>query len=213
MQRSHQNEGNAEDARGVDTRSGHQFSPCSSSSSAVAPTAPTSHAVSADLCVFGNPNSGTPLQDQGSPWDSHPVVVHYMTSFAAFVCIGHLLELPCVQEIGFHIRALSVTVPPPLVPTLQQQLVPHKPYVDMLPWSSLRDRVLNSLKTINEQEFAHDLISGDVRIWGVTPWDPTGWEVGPDFAKKWWFLMDEVIIRTANFWRAQRGEEALVLAV
>ena len=39
-----------------------------------------------------------------------------------------------------------------------------------------------------------------------------GWEVEPEFAKKWRFLMDDGMIRMADLWRGQRGEEALVFA-
>jgi hypothetical protein len=88
-------------------------------------------------------------------------------------------------------------------------LVPHKPYVDMLPWPLLRDRLLISQRSINEEEFVRDMY--EVKIWGSMPWDPTGWELGSEFAQKWWFLLDERIIRTSNFWRCQRGEDMLVL--
>lgn len=142
--------------------------------------------------------------------DNHFIVMHSTTTWAAFMCIVNLLQLNCMQDSGFNIRAPACTLPPPIVPTVQQQMVPHKPYVDMLPWSSLRDRILNSLTTINELEFVLDM--ADFKVWGSTPWDPMAWEVGPEFARKWWFLMDDGIMHATNFWRAQRGEEALVLA-
>jgi hypothetical protein len=116
------------------------------------------------------------------------------------------MQEPCD---GFNIRAPICNLPQTIVPTLQQQIIPHKPYVDLLPWPSLRDRVLNSLTVINEQEFVMDLVS--LKVWGTTPWDPMGWEVAPDFAKKWWFLMDEGIMHSTNFWRAQQGEVPLTL--
>jgi len=131
---------------------------------------------------------------------------------AAFLRIADVLGLVCLQDTGFDIGALTFTLPPALVPTLQQQIVPHKPYVDMLPWASLRDRILSSPTVINELEFVQDMASSDLKVWGSTPWDPMGWEVGPEFAKKWWFLMDDGIMRTTNFWRSQQGEQVLVVA-
>jgi hypothetical protein len=145
--------------------------------------------------------------------DSHFIVMHGMTASAAFLCIASTLELACMQSSGFNITAMVCNLPSSVVPTLKQQTVPHSPYVDMLPWSSLRDRMLTSLTAINEVEFVQDMGSGDLKVWGSTPWDPMAWEVGPEFARKWWFLMDDEILRTTNFWRAQRGEQALVLAV
>jgi hypothetical protein len=143
--------------------------------------------------------------------DSHFIVMHSMTVWTAFNHIATMLDLSCTHGSGFSIRALPHTLPPTMIPTSTQQLVPHQPYVDMLPWPSLRDRVLKSLAAINEIELIMDMES--LKIWGSTPWDSMGWEVPPEFAKKWWFLIDDGIIRTTNFWRAQRGEEALVLAV
>jgi hypothetical protein len=169
---------------------------------------------SVDLSIFSSPISGT-FQGQVSPdpiIDNYFIVMHSTTTYAAFTCIAHILELACMQDTGFNIGALTCNLPPAIAPTLQQQIVPHRPYIDMLPWSSLRDRILNSLMAINELEFILDMASGDLKVWGSTPWDPTGWEVGPEFARKWWFLMDDGIMHTTNFWRGQRGEETLMLA-
>lgn len=137
------------------------------------------------------------------------IVIHSMTTWAASLCIADTLELACMRDTGFNICALASNLPPPIAPTLQQQIVPHTPYVDMLPWSSLRDRTLNSPTAINESEFVLDM--AELKVWGSTPWDPMGWEVGPEWAREWWFLMDDGIMHTTNFWRRQRGEEALAL--
>ena len=166
------------------------------------------------LGILGSPISEN-SQDQVSPdptVDIHFIVMHSVTTQAAFLRIAEILQLACMQDSGFNMIAPTCTLPPAIAPTLQQQIVPHKPYVDMLPWSSLRDKMLNSLLAINENEFLLDMASGDLKVWGSTPWDPMGWEVGPEFARKWWFLMDDGIMHTTNFWRGQRGERALVLA-
>lgn len=171
-------------------------------------------ATSTDLGVFGSANSST-IQGQVCPdpmVDNTFIVMRGMTTHAAFFCIADILKLACMQESGFNIRAPTSTLPAAIAPTLQQQAVPHRPYVDMLPWPSLRDRILNAPIAINELELIQDMGSGDLRIWGCTPWDPMGWEVSLDFATKWWFLIDDSIVHTTNFWRRQRGEEALVLA-
>jgi hypothetical protein len=106
--------------------------------------------------------------------DHHFIVMHNMTTTAAFVSIGHALELPCMQDTGFYLSTLTSPLPPALIATLQQQVVPHRPYVDMLPWSTMRDRILNSLAAINDQEFIKDMLTSDVKVWGSTPWEPTG---------------------------------------
>jgi len=186
------------EANDTDTRSRYQSPPVTSM----------------NMTVFSNAVSGT-SQGQASPnpsADTHFIVMNGMTAWTAFTCIATMLDLACDQDSGFNICAPLNSIPPPLAPTLQQQMVPHKPYVDMLPWSSLRDRILNSQTTINEIEFIMDMASDELKVWGSTPWDPTGWEMGSNLVSKWWFLMDDGILLATNFWRAQRGEEALILA-
>ena len=143
--------------------------------------------------------------------DNHFIVLQSSNTFAAFVRISEMLDLACMQEPSdnFNIRTPICNLPQAIAPTSQQQLIPHKPYVDMLPWPSLRDRLLKSLSVINESEFVMDLVS--LKVWGITPWDPMGWEFAPEFVRKWWFLMDDGILHSTNFWRAQQGEEPLTL--
>lgn len=177
--------------------------------SAYEPSLPST--VSTDLRMLNRSTPGAfRCPDPGV--DNGFMVMQSITAWDAFLCIATTLDLLCMQDTGFNIGAPICNLPPGLTPTLQQQIIPHKPYVDMIPWSSMRDRILNSVAAINELEFIQDMGSGDLRVWGSTPWDPMGWEVGPEFAKKWWFLIDDGIIRTTNFWRSQRGEEALVLS-
>jgi hypothetical protein len=142
--------------------------------------------------------------------DAHFIIIHSLTTVSAFHRIGVLLDLICSPLCGFNIRALPSTLPPSIAPTLSQQIIPHRTYVDILPWPMLRDRILASSAAINEDEFFNDMRS--LKVWGQTPWDPMSWEMGDQFAQKWWFLLDEGMVRTSNFWRAQRGECALAMA-
>lgn len=162
---------------------------------------------SMELSMFRGPTPGI-FQDKISS-DQHFIVMNNMTTMAAFAVIGQTLEMRCIQDTGFYLSTVTCDLPPTFIPTLQQQIIPHKPYVDMLPWPSMRDRILTSLQAINDQELILDMMFGDVKVWGSTPWEVTGWEIGPEFAKKWWFLIDDGIRTTTNFWRAQRGEPAL----
>jgi hypothetical protein len=122
-----------------------------------------------------------------------------MKTWEAFDRIAGLLELDCLQGTGFNIRTQSP--PPSLTPTLQQLIIPHKPYIDMLPWCLLRDRILRSISAINEAEFVKDM--ADFQVWGSTPYDPMGWEISAEFARKWWFLIDDVMIKRPTFGEAR----------
>jgi hypothetical protein len=144
--------------------------------------------------------------------DSHFLIMSDMTACSALAVIAQRLQLHCQPQPGFNIQALTDDLPSAIAPTTLQKSVPHLSYLDMLPWATIRDNILKSITTINQGEFMSDMRIGSLRVWGTVPWDPIGWEVGEDFAKKWWFLLDEGIIQTTNFWRSQRGETPLSLA-
>jgi hypothetical protein len=142
--------------------------------------------------------------------ENHFIVMHDLTAVAALETIVHILNLNCDHQFGFNIRASPTALPPSLMPTPKQQTIAHFAYVDMIPWPAMRDRLLGWAETMNVVEFTSDMASGMLRIWGVTPWDPMGWEVSDEFVRKWWFLVDEDIVRTSNFWRRQRGERGVL---
>lgn len=161
-------------------------------------------------------STSNPVNSQGhlstsSTADIGFIIMPSVASNRAFLDIARVLQLACEQDSGFNIRAPIHSLPSSLIPTPKQESIPHRPYVDMIPWSSLRNRILICPSAINEIELVIDLMSGDIKVWGMTAWDPMSWEVGPEFARKWWFLLDETILHTTNFWRRQRGEEALEL--
>jgi hypothetical protein len=144
--------------------------------------------------------------------DNAFLVVHRMSTTDAFTCIGNILKLACAQDTGFNVRELSCNLPPAMVPTTKQLMVRHKPYIDMVPWPAMRDKILEPVVPIDELQLIGDFLASDLQVWGSTPWDLMGWEIGPKFAKKWWFLIDEGMLLTTNYWRSQRGEQPLALA-
>ncbi|XEU96029.1 hypothetical protein FSHL1_001314 [Fusarium sambucinum] len=111
--------------------------------------------------------------------DSHFIILADMTACAALAVIAQCLDLDCQPRPGFHIKAMVINLPSAIAPTDLQNLVPHKPYLDMLPWASLRDKLLKSVSVINEDEFMADMRSGSLMVWGQLPWDPMGWEMFP----------------------------------
>ncbi|KFZ12980.1 hypothetical protein V501_03934 [Pseudogymnoascus sp. VKM F-4519 (FW-2642)] len=144
--------------------------------------------------------------------DSCGFVLNEMTGIYALKYNASLLQLACSgnKEVGFFISPFIET-PPSLAPTKLQQIVAHNPFVDVLPFASVRDCILNAIHLIDVEQLCQDLLFGGLRVWGGSPWDPTGWEIGEQFVDKWWFLLDQDIIQTTNFWRFQRSENALKL--
>ncbi|KAF4500088.1 Glutathione-binding gsiB [Fusarium agapanthi] len=109
--------------------------------------------------------------------DSHYLILTDLTAATALAAIAQRLDLDCQQIPGFNIRALADTLPSDIAPTQLQKSVPHLSYLDMLPWASLRDKLLKSLSIINEEEFSRDMQCGSLKVWGTVPWDPMGWEI------------------------------------
>jgi hypothetical protein len=129
--------------------------------------------------------------------------MHSMNAVSAMFAISDVLSLTCSQR--------ARTYAPSLLPTQRQKEIPHHGYIDMIPFPILRDRILEALAVINEEELCRDLQSGDWKIWGRKPWEPGSWEFAADFVHKWWFLLDDEILRMTNFWRCQWQEEPLRL--
>jgi hypothetical protein len=125
---------------------------------------------------------------------------------------AHILDINCKPPYSRAVRIMASTpVPVALTPTALQSKKPHLPYIDVLPFPSLRDKLLRASDIIDNPELWSDIIGGAVRVWGKTPWDKRGWEVEENFAVKWWWLMTDEVLEEANFWRVSRGEAPLCL--
>ncbi|KAI1357483.1 hypothetical protein F5Y08DRAFT_324211 [Xylaria arbuscula] len=120
-----------------------------------------------------------------------------------------------VQRI-FH------TVKPDLRPCSVQITENHHPYIDVLPFPTVRANLIRSMGSIDEDEFFIDSLSGLV-CWGGTgvsrrdsagagtgtPWDTRSWEAKEWFVQKWWFVVggeEGELVQQSKWWRALRGE-------
>jgi Domain of unknown function (DUF3425) len=101
------------------------------------------------------------------------------------------------------------TVAPDIFKPSQLQLtISHPTVIDIIPWPSMRDRIIVNLCAIDIERFMDD-IHEHCRVWGGDPLFTQGWEIGPVFFQKYWFLCDKEMVKTSNFWRRQRGETYL----
>ncbi|KAI0489805.1 hypothetical protein F4859DRAFT_462437 [Xylaria cf. heliscus] len=124
---------------------------------------------------------------------------------------------------GTHTALTTQELPPVWRPTLSQSSIPHHPIIDLLPWPSVRDRIIMLLSLPDDDRppaasgplatvhLAYDLEDGaeGARIWGDDPYDPTAWEVGQVFFERWWFVFDREVINQSNYWRKLRGAQVL----
>lgn len=114
-------------------------------------------------------------------------------------------------------------LPPNWRPTRAQRFVPHHPALDILPWPSVREKLIGLFSLpLNERppiaadplalvHLIYDLEDSaeGIRIWGSDPYDPTCWEVGQLVFERWWFVFDRDIIEQSNRWRELRGASRL----
>jgi hypothetical protein len=159
----------------------------------------------------GNGDEGSLSLDLPVPSPLNFIIVTGLSTMAAMLHNGRILNIPCdrgppVPSIFLSLTHSTHLYPAALAPTFLQSTVPHFPYVDLLPFPSLRDNLLKAGEIVNALEMWSDLSNGGVKVWGRQSWDERNWEVGEGFARKWWFLMDESILRVTNFWRRLRDE-------
>ena len=105
-------------------------------------------------------------------------------------------------------------------PTKSQTTIPHHPIVDLMPWPSVRDRLLLIMTLPDSQkpasvgagplavaQLAYDMEDSceGLRVWGGDVYDPLAWEVGQVMFEKWWFVFDRQVVDRSNYWRRMRG--------
>lgn len=114
-------------------------------------------------------------------------------------------------------------LPSNLQPTLNQLSIPHHPIIDLLPWPSVRDRMIMVLSQPPEVrppsaaspmallDFVYDIEDGaeGVRIFGDDPYSEQNWEIGEKVFQSWWWMFDKDIVRRSNELRAFRGAPTL----
>lgn len=110
-----------------------------------------------------------------------------------------------------------------LRPTAVQLNNPHHPALDILPWPSVRDKLIlvfsqpEDLRPPSARgptgmvDFVYDLEDSaeGVRIWGDDPYSDENWEVGEKLFKNWWWALDGRVVNRSNQLRLDRGANML----
>ncbi|KAM0248850.1 hypothetical protein ACHAQJ_009282 [Trichoderma viride] len=155
----------------------------------------------------------TPLLRTPPPYlDSSFIVLASTNTVSAYTSNAVLLQISCATTHPRTFDVLHSPTPTSLEPTLLQKTIPHPPFVDIIPFPGVRNRLIRSLDVIDLAKLSQDLVQDAFRVWGQAAWDGTGWEVSETFARRWWFLMDEQLINVTNFWRRQRLEGPLLMS-
>ncbi|CEJ60113.1 hypothetical protein PMG11_08699 [Penicillium brasilianum] len=113
-----------------------------------------------------------------------------------------------------------------LLPTRTQRLIPHHPIIDLLPWPSTRDKLIQvfqlpvNLRPPTAQDpmglvrLVYDMEDegGEgVRINGDDPFEPSVWEIGQVVFERWWWAFEISVVERSNRARGNRGEKILLL--
>jgi hypothetical protein len=109
----------------------------------------------------------------------------------------------CGSGIDIDIASL----PENLRPTRTQRLLSHHPLLDILPWPSVRDKLIMYFSQpvgLRPAELGMGQLVADledeaegvvVRAGGTEPWEVKNWEVGRALEKRWWFVLDAKVKR------------------
>ncbi|KAH8659997.1 hypothetical protein BX600DRAFT_467060 [Xylariales sp. PMI_506] len=165
------------------------------------------------------------------PSPTNDLLINVVSSnvFAAFMSNVHILgydglDLFDVELISpFSWGTPGDHLPPDMMPTAMQLTIPHHPAIDIFPDPKVREQMILWEEMTNTDEFCCELAglpgpNGEnevgVIVWGA-PHQIGSWEVTETFFQKWRYLLGqcEELIQSSNRWRAERGEEPLVIDV
>jgi len=118
---------------------------------------------------------------------------------------------------------LYVHLPPNLQPTPLQLAKAHHPVLDILPWPSVRERLImvfaqpmalrppaaKSPTALVDLVYDLEDSAEGIRIWGDDPYLDHNWEVGKKFFSNWWWALDSQVVNRSNQLRKERGATLL----
>ena len=119
----------------------------------------------------------------------------------------------------------NTAIPVDFQPTAIQCSVAHHPIFDILPWATVRTKLIyifslppqnrppsaqDPLAILNIVYDMDDLTEG-FRVKGRRGLEAEDWEIGLCFFRNWWWALDRAIVKHSNKLRCERGARALTL--
>ena len=119
------------------------------------------------------------------------------------------------------------TLPEHLRPTRTQVLISHHPILDLLPWPTVRDKLIQvfnlpvNLRPKSAQDpmglvrLVYDMEDGGgegIRVHSSDPFEAAGWEIGQLMFERWWWAFEADTVERSNRGRRERGEKILELS-
>ncbi|KAB8205937.1 hypothetical protein BDV34DRAFT_95930 [Aspergillus parasiticus] len=119
------------------------------------------------------------------------------------------------------------TLPDHLRPTRTQVLISHHPILDLLPWPTARDKLIQvfnlpvNVRPKSAQDpmglvrLVYDMedVGGEgIRVHSSDPFEMAGWEIGQLMFERWWWAFETDTVERSNRGRKERGEKCLELS-
>jgi len=117
--------------------------------------------------------------------------------------------------IKYHLdnykRNPGYCLPASLRPTLVQRTVPHDSIIDTILHPELRDTMILLRDRFDLAECTSTFLWTTI-IHGEDVLSHTNWEISEDWLRRYYFLVDEALLNSANRWRRERGDVELTMA-
>ncbi|KNG80146.1 hypothetical protein ANOM_011317 [Aspergillus nomiae NRRL 13137] len=119
------------------------------------------------------------------------------------------------------------TLPDHIRPTRTQVLISHHPILDLLPWPTARDKLIQvfnlpvNLRPKSAQDpmglvrLVYDMEDDGgegIRVHSSDPFEMAGWEIGQLMFERWWWAFETATVERSNRGRKERGEKCLELS-
>lgn len=142
-------------------------------------------------------------------------------------CLDGLFDLSATSKFNTSTRdesSWSLALPQNLQPVPAQFLVQHHPSLDLLPWPSVRTKLICMFSSstagglrdpkdgsvLDFPRFAHDVDEGGLLVSGEGPARTESWEIGSEeFLRTWWWAFGGDVLSQTNAKRRKRGLPAL----
>ncbi|MCJ1374007.1 hypothetical protein MMC20_005237 [Loxospora ochrophaea] len=160
---------------------------------------------------------------------AHSTIVQRIQLYGCKIELWNLHSTSPFYQLHNPPLPTSPLLPSNYHPTPLQKRFKHHPVLDLLPWPSVRSRILYVLNLLpvdmrppvaREDNMANVIMRlildmkdsvGGIRVQGTDPFDETNWELGQQFFENWWWAFDINVVRNSNLLRRRRGEGVLRL--
>ncbi|CZS91514.1 hypothetical protein WAI453_011728 [Rhynchosporium graminicola] len=106
--------------------------------------------------------------EASSPLRDQLLIIQTVGTLSALLVNASILHINCHNICGLQIHIpINLYTPAALKHTSLQMSTPHLPYIDLIRFPSIRDRLLRSQDVIDGAEVWGDIMD-DVQVWGST---------------------------------------------